>query len=271
MSDTESTATLADSTVEIPPPHRSKEYQVADLLKQAASPAPAAGESQHIPEAPPAEKWDIKAVAEKLGADPAKLYGDLKVAFEDGTEKSVSELKDAYRPVAELEKARTALWDEVSASKSEVAQAQQELGILLQTIGPQNLSQDLLQKVSQLAEQSRQAEAEKVLKAIPEWKDPITRAADWADIRRVGKEYGYTDAEMRLAEAGHADHRLIRMARALAKAPRSEPEKPQAKVAVAPKGGKPQTQAQQFGQLKAAVTKGQMSQTDAVAKLLKGI
>jgi hypothetical protein len=243
--------------------------QVAGILGQEIAPSDTQA-AEKPPEAPPAEKWDVKRVAEKLGTDPAKLYADLTVGFDDGTEITLGALKDGYRPAAELEKARGKLLEEMESSKREVVQTQQEFAALLQLLGPQNLNQELLAEVNRRTEKQKADEAERLLKAVPEWKDPIARAADWVDIRKAGQAVGYTDAEMRLAEAGYADHRLIALLRQVAKGPKVEQAKPPAKVAVAPKAPKPMSAAQQFGRVKAAVTSGRMSQVAAVESILRG-
>lgn len=221
---------------------------------------------------PPSESWDLKSLAEKLGTDPEKLYNGVKVAMTDGSELTLSALKDSYRPAAELEKARAQLTEEMSGSKREVAQAHQELAALVSLLDRQHVTPGLIQEAQRLAEQQRQAEADKLLTRIPEWKDPVSRAADWSDIRKVAREYGYSDAEIALAGQGYADHRMVALLRALARQPQAPaPAKPAAKVAAKPTpGGKP-TAAQQFGQLKAAVTTRRMSPEAAVAQLLKGI
>jgi hypothetical protein len=240
---------------------------VAKLLSQEpapAEPSPETGDQA----APTSESWDLKSVAEKLQTDPAKLYEGLKVALEDGTELTVSALKDAYRPAAEVEKARKALLEENTSSKREVLEATQELRALLAEIPAQYLTEQTIAQARAAAGRERDREAAKLLEAVPEWKDPIARAADWSDIRRVAKEVGYSDAEIRLAEDGFADHRLVAVLRRLARGPKAEAVKPAPKVAAKPAGGN-RTPAQQFGQLKAAVKTGRVSPFTAVEQLIR--
>lgn len=233
-------------------------------------PSPETGDQAELP----GESWDLKSVAEKLQTDPAKLYEGLKVAMEDGSELSVSALKDAYKPIAELDKARTKLVEEVTSSKRDIVQAEQELvALLTHPSMAQHLTPELIREVQRTAEQKRQAEAERLLARIPEWKDPVSRAADWSDIRTVGREHGFTDAELKLAEEGYADHRMLSLLRAVAKGSRASnpPQpKPAAKVAVKPAKGGNTSEAQRFGQLKAARTTGRMSPEAAVEALLRG-
>src|SRR5574343_278199 len=97
---------LEAATVETPRDTRPILDQAAQILAEAS--APPKDQPEEIPESaePPNENWDLKSVAERLGTDPAKLYENLKVSIADGEELTVSALKDAYRPAAELEKAR---------------------------------------------------------------------------------------------------------------------------------------------------------------------
>jgi hypothetical protein len=268
MADIQST-TLQQATREgEPAPERFTDDigAVSALLNAESAPVEPAPETAPSADAPPGENWDLKAVAERLKADPKTLYESLKVAFDDGSELSVSALKDAYRPVAEVEKARTKLWDEVTTSKRAVAEAQQELQNLLRHLDPQALTPEVLAENRRQLEAARSQETARLIERVPEWKDPIARAADWADIRRVGQELGYTPAELQLAEEGYADHRLVATLRALARGPKAQApaEKPAPKVAAKP------TAAQLHGRTKAAVTTGRTSPYTAVENLLKG-
>ena len=241
---------------------------VAKLLSQAPAPAEPTPETEPQAE-PTSESWDLKSVAERLKTDPAKLYEGLKVALDDGTELTVSALKDAHRPIAELEKARGALLEEHTSSKREVLEATQELEMVLRAVPQQYLSQEAVAEARRQAGQQREREAEKLLARIPEWKDPISKAADWVDIRRVALESGYTEAEIALAKEGYSDHRMVALMRRLARGPAAEAVKPAPKVGVKP-AGKGQSPAQMHGNLKAAVKRGQISPFSAVERLIGG-
>lgn len=268
----EATVDLAEGTVETPAPHVSQGDQVAEILRKGLqTPGQETAETQPQSAAPPSESWDIKRVAEKLGVDPANLYESLKVSIADGEELTVSALKDAYRPAAELEKARGKLLEEMESSKREVVQTQQEFSALLQLLGPQNLNQELLQEVNRRTEKQKADEAERLLKSIPEWKDPIARAAAWVDIRKSALNRGYSETEIRLAEAGLADHRWVKDQLDLARLRASEEKpKPQAKVAIAPKPSGVTSQAVNQRELKQAVKSGRMTETQAAARILRG-
>lgn len=241
---------------------------VQDLLSGAEKPTaeqPTA-ETQSPPE--PGESWDIKTVAEKLQTDPAKLYDSLKVAI-DGEEIPIGKLKDAYRPAKELEKAKSAWLEERTQAETERQQFLTEFQALLGLIPQQHLTQEFLHEAQKQSETQRQKQAEALLKAIPDWKDPVTQAADWADIKPVALKYGFTDTDIALAKQGFADHRFIAMARDLAKARGIPVEKPAPKKAIETKPAKAPTEAQRFGRLKGAVTAKRMSPLAAVEKLIE--
>lgn len=263
--------TLQEATGDGPAPGRVNDpvADVAKLLQPESAPAEQAPPETAAPAEPPSESWDFTSLAEKLGTDPEKLYHGVKVAMPDGTQVSVGDLKDAFRPAAELEKARSKLVEDDTASRREVAQAKQELAALVNLIDQRGLTPEIIQEAGRQSEQARQAEAQKLLQRIPEWKDPVAKAADWADIRQAARGHGYSDAEIALAEQGYADHRMVSILRALARTPKVQTPKPAAKVAAKPTAGTPSA-AQRHGQLKAAVKQGRLSPEAAVAQLLRG-
>lgn len=270
MNESEPVQPLSEGATETPAPHRSLEDQAADILRQAASPpeTPAempSPEAQNVPEM----AWDIGSVAERLGTEPATLYEKLSVTMPDGSVMTVGAMKDAWQSASELEKARETLVSDISTERQSLAEARQELGIVLQRLGNQ-IPQEALAEIARVAESERRRESDKLLQAIPQWKDEIKRAADWADIRKVARELGYTDAELRLAEQGYADHRMIKTLLRAAHIPKAEVPKAQPKVAVAPKRGKPPDGKPDTKSLRGQVRSGRMSESQAVAALLKG-
>lgn len=260
--------------VETPAPHRSLEEQIEEVLRGSASPPDASQETGPADASPEAvEIPDLKTAAERLQVDPAKLY-DLKVPLSDGTETTLGALKDAYKPVAELTKAREAFSEEQVKWRTDQETATRELSSLLSLLDPKVLSPQFLQEAARQTERARQQMADKLLELIPDWKDPVTKAAEWQDLKATAREYGFTDADVALAQQGFADPRFLKMARDLAKAQakaKGEAVKPAPKVAAKPQGkGTTPTEAQQFGRLKAAVTKGQISRGAAIESILKG-
>lgn len=260
---------LAEATAEVPAPHVSLRDQAAEILFGKGSPKQetAAEESPAEP-APPAEKWDLVTVAEKLQVDPSKLYEHLKVPLRDGAELTVSELKDAWKSKADLDGIEANLTKERATWQADQLRNQRELEQILSAIDPNQIRPELMAAWEARQKDYLSREKEATLRTIPEWSDARKEQADRAAILEAIKPYGFTSADLEHA----VDHRLFRMLRDLV-ATKAElaslKTKPAPKVAAAPKAGKPQTEAQQFGRLKAAVTTGRKSPNTAARELLK--
>lgn len=243
---------------------------VMDLLQGAQDSAPdtETPEAGSQAEAPPAEKWDLKTVAEKLQVDPSKLY-ELKVKAGDGHELSIGELKDAWKAKADLDGIEANLTQQRANWQADQIRTQRELEQILSAIDPQQVRPELMQAWEARQKDYLSREREATLRAIPEWSDARKETADKAAILEALKPYGFTSADLENA----VDHRLFRMLTDLVKTKAelaSLKTKPQPKVAAAPKAGKPATEAQQLGRLKGAVTSGRISPQAAVEKLLRG-
>jgi hypothetical protein len=98
-------------------------------------------------------------------------------------------------------------------------------------------------------------------------------AADRAEIETYVAGFGFTKHDL----AGVTDHRLLRLVRTAAlreaelRGLKAERPKPASKVAMAARGAKVSSPAQEHGRLKAAVTSRRIQPVDAVSQLLKGI
>lgn len=241
--------------------------------EETQTPADEPQETEDSPADAPIEKWDIKSLAEKLGTEPAKLYEQLKVSLADGEEVTVSELKDRFRPAQELEKARKAFGEDQARAVTELEEAKREFTALLSSLDPRHLTPENLRMAQEQSEAWKSRQTQGLLKALPEWKDPVSRTADWADIGPVAREYGFSETDVALAKAGQADYRFIHAMRDLARLKAKERAgtlKPAPKVAAAPKPARPQTEAQKLGAIRAQVTKGNLSKVAAVEAVLKG-
>ena len=263
-------------TLETAAPHRSLEEDVADILREASAPPAAAPETEHQAEQKPPEKVTVKAVAERLGVDPSEVYATLKVALADGEELSISELKDRVKPQAEIETLKQNLTKARGEWEADQIRQTRELQAILNAIPQQAVSPQLLElHQSQRAERlSREREA--LLRAIPEWADTGVITAERKQLSDYLAETGWPEGTVDQIE----DHRLFVTLRAAAKdraelkklrADKAKADQPKPKVGVKPQPGKPATEAQRFGQMKAAVTRGQMGKVEAVAKILSGV
>jgi len=243
--------------------------KVEALLKP---PAPEAEQAAEPGEKPPAaEKLTVQALAEKLKADPAAIYA-LEVPLADGETVTLGQLKDAYRSAEAQTKERQALTDDRARYDVDRRQSQEELAVLLRLLPQNAITPQLLSQAQQTLTENKAREGELLLKAIPEWKDPVRVAADRAEIETYVAGFGFTKHDL----AGVTDHRLLRLVRTAAlreaelRGLKADKPKPVPKVAMAARGVKTSTPAQEHGRLKAAVTTRRMQPVDAVSQLLRG-
>lgn len=270
--ETEQSVTLEESTVEIPPPHRSLEDKVNDILQGKDQPAPEVApetvppaEPEELAEKPP---LDLKTLAEWLKVDPSELYG-LKFKTASGAELTVSEIKDRVQSLSEIENQR----DETRKLRAELEadriRYEREQAALLAAIPKEHVSRELLDTWQKQQTEHLSREREAMLRTIPEWVDSAVVTADRARMVELISEYGFTGSDLENV----TDHRLLRLVRDFAKASakaKAEAKPPPVKVAAAPKKALAASAAMQFGRIKAAVTKGQMSQKAAVDAILSG-
>lgn len=242
---------------------------VIDLLNGQQDQPPAAETPETGNQAePPAEKWDLKTVAEKLSVDPSKFY-ELKVKAGDGQELSIGELKDAWKSKADLDGFKAEVDKAKADWMADQIRTQRELAEVLNAIDPNSVRPELLQAWQRQQAERLSRERELTLRNIPEWSDARKETADKAAILETIKGYGFTQADL----DNSSDHRLFRMLRDLVNTKAelaSLKTKPQPKPGIAPKAGKPATEAQQFGRIKGAVTSGRISPQAAVERLLRG-
>lgn len=243
---------------------------VIDLLNgsQDSAPETETPETGNPADTPPAEKWDLKTVAEKLSVDPAKFY-ELKVKAGDGHELSIGELKDAWKSKADLDGFKAEVDKQKAEWMADQIRTQRELQEVLSAIDPQSVKPELIQAWQRQQAEAASREREMTLRRIPEWSDARVEAKDKAAMVEAFKAFGYSPAEL----ADLRDHRAFLMGRELVRLQAEVAAlktKPAPKVAVAPKAGKPQTDAQQFGRVKAAVSSGRMTPQAAVERLLRG-
>lgn len=249
-------------------PHLSKTDQIAQLLRgEGESPVEVPPETE--PSTPtPAEKLDLKSVAERLGVDPAALY-ELEVTTGDGETLKLGALKDGYQAVKGLEKSREELAKERGTWQAEQIRTERELGDLLSALPRESITPELQQTVERITRERVSRETEALYRKVPEWSDANIRSADVRLMIDHLKPYGFTEGDLNAV----LDHRLLAyfrdQAKLGAKLAKAKPEPAAPRVGQAPRRAN-ETPAQEFGRLKAAVTKGQMSKTDAIGRLLRG-
>jgi hypothetical protein len=271
MANLDLTASLADSAVETPKAHTSVGEQVAKILQDGAAPPAGTPETGDSADQTQVETPETDALAETLKAQPDKFYSFKVKLPDDQGEVTIGELKDSFKATAALEKDRAAYLEARGNYEADRLRDQRELQALLGALPREVFTPQVIAMaqaaIAENASRTREAE----LRALPEWADSAIKAADRTAMAGWLKRFDLTPADL----DGVADPRWQKALRAAARMAdadrkRVEAEKPKPKVAVAPRPGRGQTESQQFGRLKTAVTKGQLSQTAAVDRILRG-
>lgn len=260
---------------ETQPEHRSKEQQVEDILRDAfqapdAQP-PEAPETGAEPEPAAETPLDVAGLAEKLGVDPAKLY-EVRVPLPNAAEPvTLGQLKDAWQDAQAIEAQRSEVTKLRGEWHADQLRQQRELDEILTAIRPEAISPELRGAVEKVNRERLSREAEALLRTVPEWADSKTRETDLAGMAATLSTYGITRTDLDAL----TDHRVLRAFRRLAQLERAVEAKPvprqPPRAQQAPRRSPQPTPAQDFGRLKAAVTKGNIRPADAVAKILGGI
>ena len=131
---------------------------------------------------------------------------DVPLGDELGT-KSIGELKDFYQRNQDWESQRQQSTDEFDNQRYELVQARQELGQLIELIGPQ-ANPELVEKVSEDRRATIAKETQMLLQAKPEWRENARYIADREALESFVGKFGISQNEFRSA----TDHRLILMA-----------------------------------------------------------
>lgn len=256
--------------VEIPPAHRSKEQQVADILAGQSAPDEEAPETEPAADAPAAETpLTLAALAEKLGTDAAKLY-DLEIPLADGATLKLGELKDAHKAAKALEADRSKVNEERAQSQADRIRDERQLNELLASISPDAISPELHQAWQRQQSEQLSREHEALLRRMPEWSDRTVVQRDMAAMVEVGKSYGLSETELGTIR----DHRVLALLRDHAKlkaATSKAPAAPAPKAGIRPRVSQAPSKAQEVGRIKAAVASRQISPVTGVERILKGL
>ena len=217
---------------------------------------------QDAPEA--AQNLTVKALAEKLGIEPAELYQSLRIDLAEGQSVSLGEFKDRAKDLveadallAEASERQLTVENELLAKNQAMVRQMQQLGI--------QLTPEAQREADEQAKQYRAHQASLALQAMPEWKDEKARGVDIARIERIATEYGFSEAEQGIL----LDHRLLKLFRDFQR--QRETVKAVRKARKKPTGGRQsQTLTRGGSDVADIVSKaqsGQMSQKDAIAAL----
>lgn len=154
------------------------------------------GESQETPEeSEPEPKFD------------KSMYGlEVPLGDELGA-KSIGELKDFYQRNQDWQTEQARTTEEMDSQRYELVQARQELGALIEMVGP-HATPELVNKIGEDRRSTIAKETQLLLKAKPEWRENARYMADREALEGFVGKFGISQNEFRSA----TDHRLILMA-----------------------------------------------------------
>lgn len=257
--------------------------KISDLVHGTREPEPEAERAEPEPETAPepveAEpETDTPAkLAEARGVTVEDVYG-LQIPI-DGLDEPVTlgQLKDKFLETQETDivSAKERLeWDDAKAkAENEIMLARAQLQKIVELIGPDKISQDVVDQLSRDQTSTMQREQNLMLRSIPEWSDEGRFVQDRAKMVDHIAPYGYTAHDL----ARITDHRLVKYIRdnmALAdryeRAMKFKPVQKQAPKASAPKGTRTETTKASALASKAKQTGRREDINKAVSALLEG-
>lgn len=158
-----------------------------------------------------AKPTTLKAAAERLGLSVEEMY-ELKIPIDDGGKAetlTLGALKDARSQVSDLETRTLAFEEEKTRQENELIRAKQELAELMRALPVGSIKKETLDGIRKRAKEHRDAEAERLLEAVPEWDDDEKKATDRAGMVEHLGEYGLPATAL----DANADHRWVKYMR----------------------------------------------------------
>jgi hypothetical protein len=209
-------------TAEVPPPAPDPEMETPE-----AEQVEAATDDEEVPETEQPAPSTIKELAEKLGISAEEMYG-VKVSMPDGSEMTLGGLKDQHQTVEALNTERDTLDDRRIAFDTESSARQTEFDDLATVVGTENIPPQVKQAYDRFQQERSARETKALLATTPEWKDPVQREADQAQMLEHVQKFGMSEVELNALTS----HKLVRIIKDAAKRAHREPKTP-------PKGQKP--------------------------------
>ena len=161
------------------------------------SPETASLESDPLPQETEAQKdepeeLDLSALLEKAELDPKDFY-KLKVP---GTEQTWGEAKDALQSVGDLALQKARQESELRDRENGILAKAREAQSLWELLPREVKTPEVSAQFERLKLQEIQAENQRTLTAIPEWRDPLKATTDREAIATLMQSYGYSDGEI---------------------------------------------------------------------------
>lgn len=139
-------------------------------------------------EAQPVKRFNDLAGA--TGLDLDALY-KLEVSLSEGGEPvTIEQLKDSYAQREDFSLRELEFEERRAQQESELLRASAELQEILQALPANAVRKDVLEKIRAKSERTAQAERQRTLEVIPEWKDEARRTDDLAAMVEHLGNYG---------------------------------------------------------------------------------
>lgn len=149
------------------------------------------------------EPMSLDELAAELGVS-AKLLYDVKIPMGSDEPMTLGEFKDRARELRELDVTRDEFERTRTSFERDQTIARKEITDIFAVIPQQWYTPQVVQAAQEVARQTQLREADALDAALPEWRDPNVRQAEWREITQEMRNYGYRDYEL----DGVEDHRV---------------------------------------------------------------
>jgi len=155
----------------------------------------------------------LKALAEKLGVEPADLYALTIPLGGDGETMTLGQLKDMAKEAGDLNVARMQLDEQVEAQRVATRRDREDLENLVSMIPREMLTQAMIERARSAGEEYKTEQGRLLNELVPEWRDTASYTADRGEILEHVKKHGWTEDDLN----GVYDARLLAYFRRQAK------------------------------------------------------
>ena len=159
---------------------------------------------------PPGKPTDLTGLANALKMDPAELYKITVPSSREGAEPyTLGKLKDLAAEHDDFTVRSLALEEQYRERQAEVVRAEQELQAIMATLPPDAIKPEARVKLQEKRNAVLSVERQRVLTAIPEWRDADVRTSEMEQIIEHLKDYGFPETYL----TSVFDHRTLRYVR----------------------------------------------------------
>lgn len=155
------------------------ETPISEKPERIAGETDQAGDVEGVHEESP--KFNIEAIAEKLGIEPAEVYQIEIPLGQDREPITLGQFKDHVQDLLNVDDAREALENRQAEHEASVLRDQQETLAIINALG-ENLTPELRQMAAQQYQTHMTQQRALMLQMLPEWRDAERYAADRSDM-----------------------------------------------------------------------------------------